>query len=64
MVKFSSDGAKLAVVSPKGEIFFLEMDYFQNNKLTPYCLYKVNDVVNDLKWNSKSNKILIACKKG
>ena len=61
MVKFSSDGSKLAVVSPKGEIFFIEMDYFTNNKLTPYCLYMVGDQVNDLKWNSQSNKILIAC---
>jgi len=60
LVKFSSDGSKIAVVSPKGEIFFLEMDYFCNNKLTPYCLYQAGTVVNDLKWNSKSNKILIA----
>jgi len=26
LVRFSSDGSKIAVVSPKGEIFFLEMD--------------------------------------
>jgi len=64
MVKFSNDGSKLAVVAPNGDIFFLEMDYYENNKLSPFCLYQTNDKINDLKWNKDSNKILVAFKSG
>jgi hypothetical protein len=64
MVKFSGDSSILAVVSPKGDIMFLEIDYYDINKITPYCLYKSGDIINDLKWNDANDKILIACKSG
>jgi len=57
----------LVTASRNGEIFFFDINgHLELGKYTPICLLNLDTCIkiNDIKWNSASNKILVACESG
>lgn len=57
----------LVTASRSGEIFFFDINgHMELGKCNPVCLVVLNDCVaiNDLKWDSKSEHILVATEAG
>jgi len=45
-------------------LFFFEIDYDENGKVSPFALIELGEIVNDIKWSSTSKKLLLCTNKG
>ena len=66
-IQYSPSQTMLVTASRTGEIFFFETNGHQNLELyEPLCMMQLPDdsLINDLKWDQNSSKIIIACESG
>ena len=62
--KYSPNQISLVTASRNGEIFFFDVNgHLDLGKYNPICLLQLpaDALINDLKWDSTSAKILVAC---
>jgi WD40 repeat protein len=66
-VRYAPDQMTLVTASRNGEIFFFDINgHMELGKCNPICLLVLNDCkqINDLKWDAKSEHILVATEAG
>ena len=66
-VKFAPNQMTLVTASRNGEIFFFDINgHLELGKYNPICLLNLTGSkrINDLKWDSSSQRILVACESG
>ncbi len=63
-VKANRDNTVIVVVDALGNMFFLGVDSFSLNKITPFCLFETGLKINDICWSKQSDKLLLACQDG
>lgn len=66
-VRFAPSQTMFVTASAAGEIFFFDVNgHIDLSKCMPICLVQLPDSteINDLKWSSDSNKILVCCSNG
>lgn len=63
-IKCTTDGSIVAIISVKGEIFFIEHSPSDLQKIEPFCLFDTKLKINDIQWSRLSDKLLLACQDG
>ena len=63
-VKINRDGNVLVVADTAGSLFFIQIDPISIGDIKPYCLFETGFKINDMSWNRKGDKILLACQDG
>lgn len=63
-VKVNREGNVVVVADSAGSLFFISINQNNLSDIKPFCLFETGFKINDLSWDRKGDKILLACQDG
>ena len=63
-IKASPDGAMIAILSIEGDLFLLEQNATDLQRVEPICIFETKLNINSLLWDRNGEKLLIGADDG
>jgi len=63
-IRATPDGSVIAVIAKDGDIFLLDLNYNDLQRIEPFCLFETKLKITDVCWDRNGEKLLMGTPEG